>query len=160
MMWLVISDTHDNMHKMKEIEKIIERENITAVFHCGDFVAPFVLPYIIKEGIEFYGVFGNNDGEKLLLSERAQKRILPGPREINLEGYKVLIMHEPYALKAAEESGLYDFVFFGHTHEIVNRRNDNGTIVVNPGEGSGWLTGRATVALIDPTDKEVNIMEI
>jgi hypothetical protein len=158
-MWLLISDTHDNIHKMKEVEKIIERENITAVFHCGDFVAPFVLPYIIKDGIDFYGVFGNNDGEKLLLSERSNRRILPGPREINIEGKKILMMHEPYALRAAEKSGLYDFVFFGHTHEIVSR-NENGTVVVNPGEGSGWLSGRATIALIDPVDKEVNILEI
>ncbi|OQY09534.1 MAG: YfcE family phosphodiesterase [Marinitoga sp. 4572_148] len=159
-MWLVISDTHDNMHKMKEIEKIIERENITAVFHCGDFVAPFVLPYILKEGIDFYGVFGNNDGEKLLLSERSNKRILSGPRELEVDGYKILMMHEPYALRGAENSGLYDFIFFGHTHEIVNKKKENGTVIVNPGEGSGWLTGRATVALIDPVDKEVNIMEI
>ncbi|KAF2955388.1 MULTISPECIES: metallophosphoesterase [Marinitoga] len=158
-MWLLISDTHDNIHKMKEVEKIIERENITAVFHCGDFVAPFVLPYIIKDGIDFYGVFGNNDGEKLLLSERSNRRILPGPREINIEGKKILMMHEPYALRAAEKSGLYDFVFFGHTHEIVSRK-ENGTVVVNPGEGSGWLSGRATIALIDPVDKEVNILEI
>ncbi|WGS65659.1 metallophosphoesterase [Marinitoga aeolica] len=159
-MWLLISDTHDNMHKMKEIEKIIERENITAIFHCGDFVAPFVLPYILKEGIDFYGVFGNNDGEKLLLSERSSKKILPGPRELKINGYRILMMHEPYSLNAAEKSGLYDFVFFGHTHEIVSRKNENGTIIVNPGEGSGWLTGRATVALIDPVDKEVNIMKI
>jgi putative phosphoesterase len=158
-MWLLISDTHDNIHKMKEVEKIIERENITAVFHCGDFVAPFVLPYIIKDGIDFYGVFGNNDGEKLLLSERSNRIILPGPREINIEGKKILMMHEPYALRAAEKSGLYDFVFFGHTHEIVSRK-ENGTVVVNPGEGSGWLSGRATIALIDPVDKEVNILEI
>ncbi|GAB6190012.1 metallophosphoesterase [Marinitoga arctica] len=159
-MWLVLSDTHDNMFKMKEIEKIIERENITAVFHCGDFVAPFVLPYIIKKGIDFYGVFGNNDGERLLLSEKSNKRILVGPRSIEIENYKIFMMHEPYALNAAEKSGLYDFIFFGHTHEIIHRKNDNGTVVVNPGEASGWLTGRASIALIDPVDKEVNIMEI
>ncbi|SHF17826.1 hypothetical protein SAMN02745164_01947 [Marinitoga hydrogenitolerans DSM 16785] len=158
-MWLIISDTHDNMYKMKEIEKIIERENITAVFHCGDFVAPFVLPYILKEGIEFYGVFGNNDGEKLLLNEKSGKRILPGPREIKIDNYNILMMHEPYSLNAAEKSGLYDFIFFGHTHEIVHRKTEK-TIIVNPGESSGWLTNRATIALIDPHDKEVNIMEI
>ncbi|NUU97875.1 metallophosphoesterase [Marinitoga sp. 1138] len=158
-MWLVVSDTHDNMHKMKEIEKIIERENITAVFHCGDFVAPFILPYIIKENIEFYGVFGNNDGEKLLLSERSNGRILPGPRIIEVESKKIMMMHEPFALEAAEKSGLYDFIFFGHTHEIVHRVTGK-SVIVNPGEASGWLTGRATVALVDPKDGEVNIMEI
>ncbi|KLO21531.1 metallophosphatase [Marinitoga sp. 1197] len=158
-MWLVISDTHDNMYKMKEIEKIIERENITAVFHCGDFVAPFVLPYILKEGIEFYGVFGNNDGEKLLLNEKSNGKILIGPRSIEIGDYKIFMMHEPYSLNAAEKSGLYDFIFFGHTHEIVHRKTEK-TIIVNPGESSGWLTNRATIALIDPHDKEVNIMEI
>ncbi|QTA37486.1 metallophosphoesterase [Thermosipho ferrireducens] len=158
-MWLVVSDSHDNILKMKEIEKIIEKEKITTVFHCGDFVAPFVLPYLVKDGVNFFGVFGNNDGEKLLLFQKSNGRIRPGPLEITIGDYKIMMMHEPYALKSIEKSNIYDFVFFGHTHEIVERKEGD-ALIVNPGESSGWLTGVSTVALIEPLEKKAKIIKI
>ncbi|ANQ53163.1 metallophosphatase [Thermosipho sp. 1063] len=156
-MWLILSDSHDNLTKAKEIEKIISKYSIEAVFHCGDFVAPFILPYFLKE--QFYGVFGNNDGEKLLLSQKSNYRIKPGPYEITLNNFKILIMHEPYALNAAKNSDLYDFVFFGHTHELLAEKHNN-TLIINPGESSGWLTGKATAVILEPLTKKYEILNI
>jgi len=158
-MWLVLSDSHDNMDKLKKIPDLIQMYNIDTIFHCGDFVAPFTLPYLIYDDIDFYGVFGNNDGEKLLLYEKSNKKIKNGPITVEKDGKKIFLMHEPYSLEAAENSGIYDYVFFGHTHEIVNRKTGK-TIVLNPGEFSGWLTGKTTYGIIDPSESKVEIKEL
>ncbi|KKM79784.1 hypothetical protein LCGC14_1346400, partial [marine sediment metagenome] len=43
------------------------------LIHCGDYVAPFVKRWFDKldDSIKknFYGVFGNNDGERLFLKK-------------------------------------------------------------------------------------------
>ncbi|PNR94160.1 metallophosphoesterase [Petrotoga sp. 9PWA.NaAc.5.4] len=158
-MWLILSDSHDNMIKIKHIPNIVEENNVTAIFHCGDFVSPFTLPYFLFENIEFYGVFGNNDGEKILLHQKSNGKIKNGPVTIELENKKIFLMHEPYSLISAEKSGLYDYIFFGHTHEIVKRRFGK-TLVLNPGELCGWLTSKATYALLDPITGEVEIKEL
>ncbi|ABR29906.1 metallophosphatase [Thermosipho melanesiensis] len=158
-MWLILSDSHDNLTKAKEIEKVIESYKIDTIFHCGDFVAPFILPYFFKDNIEFYGVFGNNDGERLLLSKKSNGKIRTGPYEILIQNFKIFLMHEPYALKAAKESNLYDFIFFGHTHELVVEKYNN-SVIINPGESSGWLTGKATVVLLEPEEKRWEILTI
>ncbi|MBO8160794.1 MAG: metallophosphoesterase [Thermosipho sp. (in: Bacteria)] len=158
-MWLILSDSHDNLTKAKEIQKIIEQYNIQKIFHCGDFVAPFILPYFLNDTADFYGVYGNNDGEKLLLHKKSNGRIKPGPLEININKYKILMMHEPFALHAAKNSKLYDFIFFGHTHELVTEQYEN-TLVINPGESSGWLTGKSSIVLLNPENKKFDVLYI
>ncbi|UZN22724.1 YfcE family phosphodiesterase [bacterium 3DAC] len=157
--WLVISDTHDNIPMLKKLPGIIESYGITHIFHAGDFIAPFVMPYLLFDGIEFIGVFGNNDGERLFMLEKSQGKVKIGPIEIETPYGKVFLMHEPYALNAAVKSRLYSFVFYGHTHK-VDIRKDGEVLVVNPGEYCGYLTGLSTVAIVDPETKEVELIEV
>jgi len=49
----------------------------------------------------------------------------------------------------AESSGLYDYVFFGHTHEVVFRQHGK-TLIINPGEACGWVRGIASCVLLEP----------
>ena len=53
------------------------------------------------------------------------------------------MMHEPYSLKAAKTSNLYDYIFFGHTQ------------IINLGEGCGWLTNHSTYVIINPESNEI-----
>lgn len=57
----VISDTHDNVRAVERAVSVFEREGCDTLVHCGDFIAPPVLPFF--EGFEVHGVLGNNDGE-------------------------------------------------------------------------------------------------
>ncbi len=50
-------------------------------------------------------------------------------------------------------------VVFGHTHH-PERYTDNGTLWVNPGECGGWLTGRATVTILETDTMEVEFVEL
>ena len=156
-MWMVMSDSHDNLENVKKALEEARRRGVKHVFHCGDIVSPFVIP--LFEGFELHAVFGNNDGEWLYLKEKAKDSIAKGPREIEIEKKKIALMHEPFLLEAIVRSGMYDFVFYGHTHEI-DIRKEGKTLIVNPGETCGCLKGKATVVFVDPETKDHEVFEI
>ena len=60
-------------------------------------------------------------------------------------------------LRALAESGLYDVVVYGHTHQASLERRGK-TLVVNPGELCGCLTGRSSYALIDLEKLETDLV--
>ncbi|AIY86275.1 MULTISPECIES: metallophosphoesterase [unclassified Thermotoga] len=158
-MWLILSDTHDNMEVLKKVEELLSEKNIEKIFHCGDFVAPFTLGRLIKEGVDFYGVFGNNDGEVLLLDKRSGGRIKKPPISLEIDGLRIAMMHEPVLLDAIVRSQEFDLILYGHTHR-VDVRKEGKTLVVNPGEACGYLSGKSTVYLFDPRTREGELLEL
>jgi len=64
---------------------------------------------------------------------------------------------------------MYNVVVYGHTHKAVikrySNRNDGGagskkTVVINPGECCGYLTGRKTVAILNLEKEEAKLVEL
>ncbi|MBC7328334.1 metallophosphoesterase [bacterium] len=145
----IMSDSHDHLDNIKKAVELFKREGVEYVVHCGDFVAPFTLPILSQLGVPFLGVFGNNDGERLLLRERAREfgEIKVQPAFLELAGKKLVVMHEPTLQTPLARSGEFDVVLVGHTHkaEIIEDK----CLIINPGETCGWLTGKATVAILD-----------
>ncbi len=158
-MWMIISDSHDNLDKIRHAVKIAHQFHVNAIFHLGDFVSPFVIPILLSDEYKFFGVFGNNDGDRLLVQEKAKGQILRSPNWVTFQGKKIYLMHEPRALYPALESQKYDFVFFGHTHRLVIMTRGK-SLVINPGESCGYLTGRATCVLLDPEVRKSRVMEL
>ncbi|MHA1254117.1 MAG: metallophosphoesterase [Promethearchaeota archaeon] len=158
----VISDTHDHKDNILKAVSVMNERKVDALIHCGDYVAPFVKRWFdglndnIKEN--FFGVFGNNDGERVFLVKNLGQICDIVGMEINkdFDGKKVYAAHMPTqnTIDAIAKSGLYDIVLTGHTHNLVNKKYDNGVLVVNPGEACGYLSGKATFAIID-TDKMI-----
>lgn len=153
----VISDTHDNIEKAGIAFSFFER-NVEVVFHLGDIVSPFLLRVIREryKGI-IYGVFGNNDGDYLFLDRHIREygwKFSPIPQEIELEGDKFFLMHEPLNPEALLLGGNYKGVFFGHTHERFAKRSERG-IILNPGEACGYLGDEPTCAVLDKESLEV-----
>ncbi len=146
----IISDTHDNLLMISRAVELFQDESVDLVIHCGDHVAPFTPIIWQKMGIEILAVYGNNDGDTEFLKKKFSSigRIFPRPHEIILQGKKILVMHEPDNLQEIASSGRYDYVLYGHTHRAVNRRVGE-TLILNPGEGCGWITGRATAMILD-----------
>ncbi|MCS7240007.1 MAG: metallophosphoesterase [Candidatus Bipolaricaulota bacterium] len=149
-MWIgVISDSHDNLVHLRKCLTSLRERGVTLVLHAGDFVSPFTAEPFREVGMGMIGVFGNNDGDKLYLLERFRGvgEINPGPHELMLVGRRIVLMHEPRAMEALAASGRYDLVIYGHTHRPELREGQ--PLVLNPGELGGWLSGRATYALVD-----------
>lgn len=156
----IISDTHDHLDNLRKAMEVFKREEVSYLIHCGDFVAPFTLPILYQLGVPFLGVFGNNDGERLLLRERSKDfgEIKVQPAFLELEGRKLVIMHETSLQSALAKSGEYDAVLVGHTHkpEIIEGK----CLIINPGEACGWLTGKATVAILDLIAMKARFVEL
>jgi len=143
----LVSDTHDNLDKIKKAVKLFNSKKVELVFHAGDFVAPFTINYLDKLNCEYLGVFGNNDGEKEGLKRKSGGKIKNGPVELTLEDIKIALVHDLKILPARD----FDIIVFGHSHK-KELRKEGKTLLVNPGECGGWLTGKSTAAILD-TDK-------
>ncbi len=155
----IVADSHDHVHKIRSAEEWIRDEKIDLLIHAGDYVSPFALKELLLAPVEFIGVFGNNDGDRLLLNKVSQGRIHVPPYELSLPHLRVMILHEPPALEAISLSGLFDLVIYGHMHEAVLKQ-EGPTCVFNPGELGGWLYGRSTVGLYDSNTRQGQIIEI
>ncbi|MFQ5432625.1 MAG: metallophosphoesterase [Nitrospinota bacterium] len=159
----IISDSHDNVPNIQSAVGYFNSVGVAAVLHCGDFVSPFSLfPFTGLECEKLYMVFGNNDGEKQGIKElAAQNGWLIGkpPMELELHGRKIVMLHEPDALGSFRASGRHQVIAYGHTHRPVVKK-ENGVLIINPGEGGGWTSGRSTVAVADLAAMEAEIRTI
>ncbi|MBW2703567.1 MAG: metallophosphoesterase [Deltaproteobacteria bacterium] len=156
----ILSDSHDNLPVLDRMAKYFNEQKVGFVIHAGDFVAPFALKAFEELRCPWIGVFGNNDGEQGGLTKMSQGRIQPAPYGLNLDGKKVVVVHdlasyskEEFASKAAE------VVIHGHTHEPEIKKEGD-ILFINPGELGGWVNGRCTVVLLDTKTMETRIEEI
>lgn len=156
----LITDTHDNQPLVARAVGVFNERGVALLLHGGDYIAPFIAGPLKGLRAPFVGVFGNNDGERFGLRAAFSEvgPIQRAPHEVVHAGKKILMLHEPDALDALSASGVYDVIFYGHTHRIDVREGN--TLVVNPGEAGGWVTGRATVGILDLTTMKVEIVEL
>jgi putative phosphoesterase len=144
----ILSDTHDNMDRIGQAVALFNERKVDHVIHAGDFTSPFTFRILKSLACGFTGIFGNNDGDRLLLHKMSAGRVFPQPHTFELDGKKIVVIHEHHIADALADSGHYDIVIYGHTHKPDVRRSGN-TLIINPGETGSWLYGRSTVAIAD-----------
>ena len=156
----VVSDSHDNLEKIKKTVEIVNREGVELLIHCGDFVSPFAVKELLNNlKCDFMAVFGNNDGEVVGLLKVSGGVIEKPPVSKLIDGQRFAVMHEPVFVESLAKSGDFDFILYGHTHQ-VDTRVINGCQIVNPGELCGYLTGKSTFAILDTQNLTVEIVEV
>ncbi|MBN2373522.1 metallophosphoesterase [bacterium] len=158
----IFADTHDNLPMVKKAVSFFNLKEVDLVLHLGDFVSPFFLSAINDLKAGFIGVFGNNDGDKLMLQMKFRERgleLFNPPYTIKRNAGKILMMHEPFELDALIKSGEYMIISYAHTH-IPRMKMEKSTLVVNPGECGGWLYGKSTVAYVDVDSLKGEIYEL
>jgi len=107
-------------------------------------------------------VYGNNDGERAGLRKRFKGigELRGDVAELELGGRMAAVYHghESVLAEALVAGGKYDLVVLGHTHraDILKRGR---TLVVNPGECCGYLTGKRTFAVLDTDSMMAEIVE-
>jgi uncharacterized protein len=161
----ILSDTHDNLPMVDRAVARLAALSPALVLHAGDFVSPFVIPRLAALPCPCAGVFGNNDGDRGLLTAKARES---GRVEIHgsfmarlVDGRSVALLHghEPGALEEIAGTGIFDLVVHGHTHRPSVTEKGR-TLLVNPGEACGYLTGRGTVAVLETSTMEAEILEL
>lgn len=158
----IISDTHDNAEASRDAVQKFNDAGVEQVIHAGDIVAPFTAKIFADLKCPFAAVFGNNDGEKVGVQSAVQGfggTISTGHTPMEFDGIKFMVMHEPWGMKEVAASGEYDVVVYGHTHKKEERKQGE-TLVLNPGEAGGHLTGECSCVLFDTGQKRVKWIEL
>ena len=157
----IISDTHDRLSQIKKAVRVFMSEKIDTLIHAGDFCSPFVfneLEPLKKVCSSMFAVFGNNDGDKIILMKKGEKfcRFSEAMQKIEIGNKKIALMHFPDLAESVYRSGDFDLVIFGHTH--VPRLDGNDKKLINPGSCSGYFAERSTIAVADLNTMETKII--
>ncbi len=155
----VLSDTHDNMNNIEKAVSIFNERAVEKVLHAGDFTSPFTFRKLNELKAEFIGIFGNNDGDIFALNNMSKGRIFQQPHEITIKDRKILMIHEHFLVNSLADSGHYNVIIYGHTHQAVTEKRGN-TLVLNPGETGSWLYGKGTIAILDIENLEAEIVNL
>ncbi len=136
----IISDTHDDVEHLQRALELLRREHISVVIHCGDLTGARLVPFF--EGFELHLVRGNMDHAPEAIAQAVRRLGHHSTYDLiytgELEGVRVAALHgdDDEARKALQRSGLYAYVFHGHTHKRKDRLKGD-TRVINPGALGG-----------------------
>lgn len=155
----VIADTHDNLKALDYLVSDLEVEGVEVVLHAGDFISPFTIPRLAEFSGGVYGVFGNNDGDRQTLKEKAQNtdvNLTESPFELELAGREIVVSHRPESLPDSEAT---DVLIHGHSHSPRVEKTGR-SLILNPGEAGGWLSGTTHFALLELEDLTAKIRTV
>ena len=160
-----ISDTHDNLPQIEKAVEYLNNQKVGLALHAGDYVAGFVIPKLKQLNCKLIGVFGNNDGDhellKLRFKENKRLEIRGNFAYVEADRLKIALLHgtDRELLEALIERESFDVVVHGHTH-LKGVHTKGKTLVVNPGEVCGYLTGKSTVSLLDTVERRAKIVKL
>jgi len=158
----VLSDSHDRVPAIAEFARLFREAGVGIVLHAGDYCSPFSLSPLLAADLPLAGVFGRNDGDhEGLLAEAAKgmgTEIYDSPHSVDVSGVRLLLIHD--LSDVAERSvDAHAVVIHGSSH-IKQCRMSGTTLLLNPGEGCGWLFGVPTAAVLDLETLKVDFLTL
>lgn len=157
----VISDIHDNLWALEEVLSRVQA--CETLFCLGDMCSPFTVTAIAEEfSGPIHVVWGNNDGDRVLITRQADKSghvVLHGEfAEFDLGGRRIALTHYPHLGRALAAGQQYDLVCYGHDHQRTISWTGR-TLLLNPGEVMGRF-GVRSYAIYDTDAGEAEILEL
>jgi putative phosphoesterase len=113
----------------------LRQRGVRTVLHCGDIGEESTIALFRDFTAHF--VFGNCDYDREALRAAIAEMgatLHEGWGQLELEGVKIAFLHgdDGRLKKDVENSGYFDFLFYGHTHVAAEHRTGP-TRVINPG---------------------------
>ena len=160
----LMADTHDRLPFIDKAVERLNQEKVDLVLHAGDYIAGFSVQHLEPLKAPLVGVFGNNDGDHELLQKKFEKldaELRGRFAEIVVDGLKIAMLHgeEEGLLNSLINAESHDFIVHGHTHE-ANIYRKGKTLIVNPGEVCGYLSGKSTIAVLNTEAREAKIIQL
>jgi putative phosphoesterase len=158
----LIADTHDRLPAIAELVRQMQAAGAGMILHAGDYCSPFALRAFEEAHLSLAGVFGRNDGDRQGLVTRAQSgfgtELFESPHSFEIGGRRILLVHDIGDVNKRSVSS-HEIVIHGSTHQQeMKTRGD--TLIVNPGEGCGWLYGTPSAALLELDSREVQFLTL
>ena len=131
----ILSDTHSRYATVEKAVEVLQRRNVNFVVHCGDLEDADTV--WLFHGFTAHFVLGNCDLEPLSIQQAVHgiggELHRPYGR-LELEGVRLAFLHgdDRRLMQEVENSGEFDFLFYGHTHRAAEHRTGP-TRVINPG---------------------------
>ncbi|HEX4933380.1 MAG TPA: metallophosphoesterase family protein, partial [Gemmatimonadaceae bacterium] len=103
-----------------------------------------------------------NDGDREGLIAMAQRamgaELFEGPHSMEIAGERILVVNDIGDVQARSLDS-HSIVVHGCTHrQELKQRGD--TLIVNPGEGCGWVYGTPGGAVIDLATRKVEFLSL
>lgn len=159
----LLSDTHDRVPAVRALLQQMVDGGVSLVMHAGDYCSPFTLQPFQDLSLPLLGVFGRNDGDHDALIAAANSgfgaaELYESPHSFDLGGKAVLLIHD---LADVHQRSIdeHQVVVHGFTH-VSEMKSRGETLIVNPGEGCGWLHGAPTGAILDLETGSVEFLKL
>jgi putative phosphoesterase len=151
----VVSDTHGHVGNTRAAVRLLEKERVDAILHCGDIGSDEIVP--LFDGWPAHFVFGNVDYDTAELAaaiEAAGQTCHDRFGTLELANRKIAFLHsdDRRLFLDTVESGDWDLVCYGHTH-VAEHHVEGRTLVLNP--GALYRATPHTFALVDLPDLTV-----
>jgi len=131
----ILSDTHSRYATVERVLCLLREHAVDTVLHCGDIEDAGTVR--LFEGLTAHFVFGNCDvdqhGVRRAVLEIGATLHEPFGK-LDVAGSRIAFLHgdNKSLMQQVEQSGDYDFLFYGHTHKAAEHRTGP-TRVINPG---------------------------
>ena len=92
----IISDSHDNLGAIRKAVEFFNDNEVKAVLHAGDLVSPFTARVFEKMKSKLYVVFGNNDGDKVMLTKSFEDigaTVCGDFGELTVDSLRIALLH-------------------------------------------------------------------
>ncbi|HEY0983846.1 metallophosphoesterase [Schlesneria sp.] len=157
----IFADSHDHLDHIRRAVEVFNEADCQLVVFAGDLVSSFAVPPLRQLKCKIVGCFGDNEGNKTGVT--AGMRIVGTIGEPPFgfktpDGRRILVTHMDRSLRGVE--GDFDVAIYAHTHKPSITRDEQGRLFINPGETSGWSYGKPTVALLETTTMEAQIVPL
>lgn len=157
----IFADTHDHLDNIRLAVGEFNRRQCEIVVFAGDFVSTFAIPPLRKLDCPMIASFGDNEGNKVGLRGGLEiiGEVSDPPFGFRAaDGTKILVTHQLELIKGQEEGS--DVVIYAHTHRPRVHRDSHSRLWINPGETSGWTYREPSVAILDSSTREVEILPL
>ena len=131
----VLSDTHSKYHTIEQALALIAPHQVELLIHCGDIEDAETV--WLFQGFTTHFTFGNCDYDRAELRQAIYgigATLHEGWGNLEFNGVRLAFTHgdDKRLLNDLEQSGAFNYIFHGHTHQAVDHRKGS-TRIINPG---------------------------
>ncbi len=157
----IMSDTHDNAGTTRRALDHLRASGVEQIVHCGDITSPEMVALFTGWTVAF--VWGNMDQSTHALQwavEALDGATIGDQFADEIDGVRIAACHgdDPIQLDSLITSGLYGYVFHGHTHRRYDETVGE-TRVINPGALGGTRRETRSLCVIDLPSGAVDFVE-